>query len=126
MRDTPPELDVAAALTPTEPLVPGWQHSIALLGGIALWMLHLVALMGLNGIACANGALGSLYAVTAVTAVATAGCGWLGWRIQAHRGDDPHVSATSFLGWVAVAMNGASLLLILFESIPLLFVNPCA
>lgn len=96
-----------------------------LFGGIFAWLVHLIALAGLNGYVCASGQLWPMHVATVVTLVLALHAGWTGWRI-AH---DPEGSAgtpsASLLGWVGVVLNGFNAGLIVVEWIPVLVIAPC-
>ncbi len=111
----------------TEPgtVVPGWQHAIALTGGVALWLLHLAGAMALVGISCQWGSAWPIHALTVATAIPTIACGWLGASIARRGGTSERDQANAFLGWVAVALDAISLLLIVFETSTAFFLDVC-
>lgn len=104
--------------------VPGWQHAVALWGGIGLWMVHLTSVTALVGFACDEDALWTIHLSTVVTAVLTVAVTALALRLR--RVDDGLAGeAHGFLGTLAVWMNGFSLALIIGEGLPPLFLPPC-
>lgn len=94
----------------------------ALSGGVLLWMIHLVGSWLFVPYVCDTGSVWIFHAGTAATFVPTAVGLWLGVRY----GREGATSGITLLGWLAVLVNGANLLLIVAEWTPVFFLDACA
>lgn len=105
-----------------------WTH--ALLGGLIAWIVALVARSTLVSVACGGGALGSatLYLTSALGVAvgvhATLTARALGRRADAETGDDR--AALRFLATVGTWVNVLAIVVIVTETVPVVFLNPCA
>lgn len=104
--------------------------SFALWGGLVAWGTHLLVAMGLVGVACTHGLSWLVHVVTGVTAMVAAAATATGVAVHRRaRGTDSSLwevaSREMFLSVVGVLLSGLGLLLIVFEGVPALFVDPC-
>jgi hypothetical protein len=99
----------------------------ALTGGLVIWFVHLFATAALVPVACDHDLGWLLNLLTVVTAVAAAAsiaaASWLVRccvsSVAAHNG------RTAMLSALGVLINVLSLMLIVLEGFPVLFIDPC-
>ncbi len=105
-----------------------WTH--ALLGGMVAWMLALIARTSLVTIACQEGALGALtlYGVSLVGALISVHAIWTArtLRRRSEEEADDVRTAGVFLASVGVWVNVLAVVLIVSETVPVVFLDPCA
>lgn len=101
--------------------------AFALLVGMTTWLIHLVGASILVPAACSHGVQWTINLLTAATAVVCAAGIPAGLMILRRfaGGDDARSGGYTILGFVALASNGISLLLILVEGVPNLVLGPC-
>lgn len=93
--------------------------SLRMFAGPIVWALHFTVIYGLTGIACARGLVGAVpWGVLLATLVAGAVCLLMMVR-ELRRGP-------GFLPWMAAGLAGFALLAIIWETVPVLVVRPCA
>jgi hypothetical protein len=113
----------------TAPREPGFLlTSFALFGGIALWMVHLVASTALVRPACDHSLTWLLNTTTVVTGVGAAAAAAAGWRIRRHyvAGEGIHVGRMLLLADLAIIFGIASVALIALEGYPVLVIDSCS
>lgn len=94
----------------------------AVLGGIAAWLVHLIATASLVAAACPHHpVLWVVHTVTAITLLVTAAAMTMSWRLR-FAADEPR----RFLGDLGMLLNATNLALILLEGSFVLFIHPCA
>ncbi len=103
----------------------------AALGGIAFWMVHIMAVSGLAAFACNSaGSLWTLHLATLVTALLTAAGMWICFGVMRATGEDESSGSLagnhSFVGVFGLITGAFSLALILLEGSFALFLSPCA
>lgn len=117
----------ATAPGPAGTAVSGRRWVTAFTGGIVIWFLRLLIGTWLVRPACELGLVPGrllLGSVTLVALAATGACLWLSLQIRRAASDaEPWWEA---VGFTAVLINGISVFAIASESIPILFVDPCA
>lgn len=106
--------------------ISGLVAGYALFAGILAWVAHLIGQSALTGWVCATGQLWPMHAITAGTFLLAAHALWVGRAISRNPATSPNVRAGRFLGFAAVVVNAFSLVLIVVEWVPVLFVHPCA
>ena len=102
--------------------------AFALMGGAAFWALRLLVGWGMVSWACSAGGVGRA-ALLGVSLVCLTGTGLALvislrlWRLSTE--NDAARAAAGFVGLVGVMLNVLSLVLIVFESTPIVFIDPC-
>ena len=93
--------------------------ALRLAAGPIAWALHLAAIYGFTGVACARGLAGAVpWAIGAATLAAGAAC--LAIVVTGLRRRD------EFESWLSAALGGLALLAIAWEALTALLVRPCA
>jgi hypothetical protein len=93
--------------------------ALRLSAGVIIWALHFAAVYGFTALACARGWNGVVlpFIVTAGLVAASAVIGVIVAGVRRH---------TGFEGWMSAAIGGLALVAIVYETIPVLIVPPCA
>lgn len=104
-----------------------WAH--ALLGGMVAWMLALIGRTSLVTVACQEGALGSaaLYGVSLAGVLIGLHAIWTARTLRRRSEDeaDDVRAAGVFLASVGVWVNVLAIVLIVAETVPVVFLDPC-
>jgi hypothetical protein len=102
--------------------------TFALAGGIVAWLLRLIANVALVPYSCQLGSSWPLWVSTGVAALVTVAALMSSvrfWRRKDEGDDASHVGTAGWLGLLAVVFNIMSLSGIIFESVPILFIDVC-
>lgn len=93
--------------------------SLRMFAGPIVWALHFTVIYGFTGIACARGLAGTVpWGVGLATLAAGSVC--LLIVVRELRGEQ------GFRSWMTAGLAGFALLAILWETLPVLVVAPCA
>lgn len=103
----------------------GVRVAYALFGGILAWMAHLIGQSALVGRMCDTGSARSIHVLTVAVLVVTLHALWVGWRLARPAVATPAADAAKRLGWLAVFLNVASVVVIVVEWVPVFFLDPC-
>ncbi|MDP8977140.1 MAG: hypothetical protein M3N17_00880 [Actinomycetota bacterium] len=102
--------------------------AFAVMGGAVAWLSRLVLASSLVTYSCEIGATWPLWATTAVTGLVAAAAlaSSLRFRRRAATGDDTsHIGTAGWLGLLGALFNITALVGIVFESVPIAFLDIC-
>lgn len=103
--------------------------TFAVMGGAVAWLARLILSSTLVTRSCQIDATWPLWATTAVTglvALAALASSARFWRRAAEGDDTSHVGTAGWLGFLGILFNAASLTGIVFESVPIVFLDVCS
>jgi hypothetical protein len=124
-KDPPQDLEQTDRLTGVNYL----ELTFAVMGGAVAWLARLILSSTLVTRSCQLDATWPLWATTAATGLVAlaALASSVRFRRRAAEGDDTsHVGTAGWLGFLGILFNAASLTGIVFESLPIAFLDVCS